>query len=241
MPIIRVNQTGFEAGLKGEYYIPADTGNYTIVLPECMGYSDRCPSFAVSDVRAWAYWTAFTVGATFHVTRQANNSIHVTVDSFTNWQVKRHDTGNTPAGYRVVVGDYSFYSSINGALIYRYVGPSTSRQGDATWYGSGGTQFFDLGTIAAGTTSRSQEYGHSLNNINGLTSAAHLTVYNDLPPDYRPGERCISGTWRSLNRSGGVCERNASWYEMRTTPGNGDPPERMINGTWTNQSKLGIE
>ena len=64
--------------------------------------------------------------------------------------------------------------------------------------------------------------------------------------DYRPGERKVSGTWRSHNRgNGGWAERkNGSWYEMRTKEGgsgSGDPPERKINGSWKNQSKVGAE
>ena len=63
---------------------------------------------------------------------------------------------------------------------------------------------------------------------------------------YRPGERKVSGTWRSHNRSGGVCERksNGSWYEMKTTnggSGTGDEPTRKQSGTWYNQRKIGAE
>ena len=63
---------------------------------------------------------------------------------------------------------------------------------------------------------------------------------------YRPGERKVSGTWSSHNRSGGACERKASgtWTEMRTIDGGtgtGDEPTRKQSGTWYNQRKIGAE
>lgn len=63
---------------------------------------------------------------------------------------------------------------------------------------------------------------------------------------YRPGERKVSDTWRSHNRSGGACERktNDSWVELRTIDGGtgtGDEPTRKSSGTWYNQRKIGVE
>ena len=63
---------------------------------------------------------------------------------------------------------------------------------------------------------------------------------------YRPGERRVSGTWSSHNRSGGACERKVSgtWTEMRTIDGGtgtGDEPTRKQSGTWYNQRKCGQE
>lgn len=73
---------------------------------------------------------------------------------------------------------------------------------------------------------------------------AGIQFRNPLPADYRPGERKISGTWQSHNRSGGVCSRkvNGSWVELRTLNGGvgtGNPPSRKTNGTWYNQRKVG--
>ena len=73
-----------------------------------------------------------------------------------------------------------------------------------------------------------------------------LTVYNPNPPDYRPGQRLISGTWQSHNRSGGRCHRlvGGTWTEMRTEnggTGTGNPPLRRSNNTWYNQRKVGQE
>ena len=61
---------------------------------------------------------------------------------------------------------------------------------------------------------------------------------------YRPGERKVSGTWMSHNRSGGACERkvSGSWTEMRTIDGGvgtNDPPSRKQSGTWYNMRKVG--
>ena len=58
---------------------------------------------------------------------------------------------------------------------------------------------------------------------------------------YRPGERKISGVSRSLERSGGACERKG-YGEMLTIKGgveSSDPPSRKQNGTWYNMRKVG--
>lgn len=78
----------------------------------------------------------------------------------------------------------------------------------------------------------------------GYSAATQVPVVIEV--SYRPGERKVSGTWRSHNRSGGACERksNGSWYEMKTTnggSGTGDEPTRKQSGTWYNQRKIGAE
>lgn len=72
------------------------------------------------------------------------------------------------------------------------------------------------------------------------------TIYAVWTEYYRPGERRVSGTWRSHNRSGGACERKVSgtWTEMRTIDGGvgtGNEPTRKQSGTWYNQRKIGAE
>lgn len=72
------------------------------------------------------------------------------------------------------------------------------------------------------------------------------TIYAVWTKYYRPGERKVSGTWSSTNRSGGACERKVSgtWTEMTTCDGGtgtGDPPSRKTSGTWYNQRKIGAE
>lgn len=69
------------------------------------------------------------------------------------------------------------------------------------------------------------------------TLYAHWTEY------YRPGERKMNGTSRSLNRSGGVCDRHG-YGEMKTLAGGvetSDPPSRKHSGTWYNQRRIGAE
>ena len=69
------------------------------------------------------------------------------------------------------------------------------------------------------------------------------TLYAQWTEYYRPGSRKISGTARSLNRSGGVCDRHG-YGEMKTLAGGvetGDPPKRKTSGTWYNQRRIGAE
>lgn len=66
---------------------------------------------------------------------------------------------------------------------------------------------------------------------------------NNLPPDYRPGDRKVSSTWQSHNRGAGKCHRKVgTWNEMRTVNGGvgeGDPPNIKTSGVWKNQKKIG--
>lgn len=61
--------------------------------------------------------------------------------------------------------------------------------------------------------------------------------------DYRPGQRKISGEWRSHNRLDGVADR-IGYGTMRTSGGGtstGDPPSLKQSGTWYNQKRIGAE
>lgn len=87
---------------------------------------------------------------------------------------------------------------------------------------------------------------HGGDSITVQKSAPTQTLYAIWEEFYRPGERKVSGTWSSHNRSGGACERKVSgtWTEMRTIDGGtgtGDEPTRKSSGTWYNQRKLGAE
>lgn len=90
--------------------------------------------------------------------------------------------------------------------------------------------------------------GSDRNNINWIESQAwnvlvkvqDLVDTGDIMFTYRPGERKVSGTWRSHNSPNGWAERkNGTWYELRTNTGTGDPPEIKVNGSWKNQSRIG--
>lgn len=64
-------------------------------------------------------------------------------------------------------------------------------------------------------------------------------------PDYRPGQRRVSGVWSSHNRPSGVCQRRVAgaWVEMRTQGGDANeqnnPPLIKRSGNWYNQKKIG--
>ena len=87
---------------------------------------------------------------------------------------------------------------------------------------------------------------HAGDTISISSSTLSVTLTAVWEEFYRPGERRVSGTWSSHNRSGGACERKVSgtWTEMRTIDGGtgtGDEPTRKSSGTWYNQRKLGAE
>ena len=74
----------------------------------------------------------------------------------------------------------------------------------------------------------------------------YARVVNDLPPDYRPGQRLQGGTWYSHNRSGGKADKRTggSWATMRTANGGvgtDNPPFIRTAGVWRNQKKVGLE
>lgn len=71
----------------------------------------------------------------------------------------------------------------------------------------------------------------------GMGTSFRNTYY----PVYRPGQRKISGTWESHNRSVGHCNR-IGYGEMKSSNGGvgtDDPPYLKTNGTWYNQKKIG--
>lgn len=231
--------------ITNEIDVPNTSGTYEYALSGINAMSDRCGAFNMDDPRAWAYHVS--IGVTINLTVSVNNQtnkVSVNVNSWSNWRFRRTQ-GPTPAGYYVVRGNYQWYATQNGAEMYHYIGPSTSAQGAIDTAISGYAGAFATGQISPETETGKTQFSRIHNNVNGINAYAYIAFYNDLPADYRPGERNINGTWYSLNRSGGVCERNNSWYEMRTVGGNagatGDPPERKINGTWTNMSKIGTE
>lgn len=235
-----------ETRLTQEIDVPVvDEAYVDSTLFEILPMSDRAPSFPVDDPRGWAYNAALRVTVGWSAWVDPNsNTINLSFANYSNWTFYRNK-GATPNGYRVVRGNYYWYSSVNGREIYHYVGPTTSGEADYEVGGLDGGSWQMSLNIPPETESQRYEFANIYNAVSGVRSRAYICFYNDLPADYRPGERKIDGVWKSLNRNGGVCERNASWYEMRTVGGasgaTGDPPERKINGVWTNQSKIGEE
>lgn len=229
-----------------EFYIPNESGTYGQHLSHINEMSDRCRGFDFADPRAWAYKLFLSVDVDFAVTvDNANNNISVNFNGFRGWQFNC-EAGPTPPGYSVVMGNYQWYSMINGNEIYHYIGSPVSGQGGYTQAGVGGTINFNAGTIRAQQESERKIFSRIYNNVNGVQAYAYISFFNDLPPDYRPGERKVGGIWRSHNRLDGTAERKVgAWEQMRTIGGDtgatGDTPERKINGIWRNQSKLGEE
>lgn len=246
--ILKVYQTGFGEHSVGSTSIqltetPTD---YTVVLPAILEMSDRCQLYPTDDPRAWAYNLGFQCNLIVRASmNKENNSIKAKVISFSDWRVERSQ-GTTPAGKPVVQGNYSWYSSVNGAEIAHYVGPTVSGEGDYTYAGEGGTMGIDFGTIGPQQEGDQREYANLLNHVNGLRSQAWVTVRNDLPADYRPGA-VLDNKWLTHNRSNGqahILTSGSTWTEMRTINGGinkGDIPSIMTseNGAWINQRRFG--
>lgn len=222
---------------------PDATGSYNIHIGETLCQSDRIPSIPYSDPNAWAY----LVGISFDITVSINvdlsrNTITGSIANFHNWGGWRRQTSPI-GGRRCIIGNYGWNSSLNGAELLHYIGPAYSGQGDAWWGANGGSVVFDIGGVAPQTRSGMLQFASFYNYVNGNRAFGYICIENTLPPDYRPGERKIDGTWWSHDRWNGVCERNAWWYDMRTIGGGhggrDNPPEIKTGGTWWNQNKLG--
>lgn len=222
--------------------VPDTPGSHNVRLPNFLGQSDRIPSVPLGSGNEWAYHTGLYCSITVNYSIDySNNRINATINNFNNWHFYRQK-GSTLSGRSCVRGNYTWYSSFNSS-IYHYVGPTTSGQANQDVSFNGGSSTFTFSNVAPGTRSNSHQFAWMKNNVNGNLSYAFLQIENTLPPDYRPGERKIGGRWMSLDRSGGVCERNNSWYEMKTKNGNsggtGDPPEVKRSGSWYNQNRIG--
>lgn len=70
-----------------------------------------------------------------------------------------------------------------------------------------------------------------------------ISFRNVLYEPYKPGQRKINGVWRSLNRSGGSCNRHGygEMYSSNGGVGTDDPPYRKQNSIWRNQRRIGAE
>lgn len=119
-------------------------------------------------------------------------------------------------------------------------------QGSVSQYDGDGTQSIPLNITFSLPINTSGDTPILTYNSSGANNS---TDYNWLDPitwlswfelDYRPGQRKIGGVWRSLNRSGGVCDRHG-YGEMRTNEGTGNPPSIKVNGAWRNQARIGVE
>lgn len=175
-------------------------------------------------------------------TRNNDNSINVTLTktiASTNYSV------NKPG--KQVVGATFTGGAFNADTTY-----STHTKADGEAVGDSFTVHTETRTepisftVAASTNSSETVFASMHESATNTKAWRDVRVVNTLPPDYRPGQRLIGGTWQSHNRSAGKCNRlvNGAWTEMRTENGGvgtGNPPLRMVNNAWVNQKKVGQE
>ena len=175
-------------------------------------------------------------------TRNNDNSINVTLAktiTSTNYSV------NKPG--RQVVGATFTGGAFNADATY-----STHTKADGEGVGDSFTVHTESRTepisftVAASTNSSETVFASMHESATNTKVWRDIRVVNTLPPDYRPGQRLVGGTWQSHNRSVGKCNRlvSGAWTEMRTENGGvgtGNPPSRMVNNAWVNQKKVGQE
>lgn len=174
--------------------------------------------------------------------RNNDNSINVTLTktiTSTNYSVSK-------PGEQVVGATFTG-GSFNADTVY-----STHTKADGEAVGDSFTVHTETRTepvsltVAASTNSSETVFASMRESATNTKVWRDVRVVNTLPPDYRPGQRLISGTWQSHNRNGGMCHRrvNGQWVEMRTENGGvgtGNPPLIRRNNTWVNQKKIGQE
>lgn len=227
--------------------VPNVPGNYTVSSSQMfLTQSDR-----IKNDPDFGYLVGMHI--TVDVTLAMSGSqMTVTVNALDGWKVERIQTASRTPPKEMIQGDYEWYSTINGALIYHYIGPQYTDQGGAEWTGQGGTTTFTVGPFGPQQDSARTKFAHFHNNVNGNEADAYIYFFNDLPPDYRPGQCLHSNVWESHNRDGGSANIltggswvdnvfvNGTWVEMRTeVDGHDNPPLIRRNNGWDNQAKIG--
>lgn len=206
-------------------------------------YRDSNTAYGGQYVDAVSSQVSISVTDSWTATIDDHNNLTVTITTTVNSIVRSDARGgdqNTPGR------NLSLYRVQGGAAVW-----SATDNQVATAHTIMGTPLVlgsETFTLAPGNTTniRSSLYFH--NQTAGYQSYDDIWVgvqfRNPLPPDYRPGQRKISSTWESHNRSAGVCSRKVSgtWTELRTLDGGvgtSDPPSIKTSGTWYNQKKIG--
>lgn len=255
--IVRIIEDKTWAGeeVTQEFTFPNVNGTYTVNPGRIIDQSDRIRNRTGDnpsdpDTYKWAYWVGLIVDMDITVT-VTGNKITASIGGFDDWRVERVQTPATcQTGTNILVpGNYDYFSSINSALIHNYQGPNRMCQGDATYPGNGSTATFNTGLIAPQTESAHYQFAWMHNNVQRENYAyAYVSVFNDLPNDYRPGTILNnSSIWLSHNRTNGeahILKGNGKWAEMRTVEGhneNNNPPSIRTTNRWTNQLLLGKE
>jgi hypothetical protein len=238
-----------------EEQIQNQSGTYSVTLSRSLAQSDRCYNgYPADDDRAWAYHVGLTTTIDLALT-VTGSKISVEVSAFRDWMVERVP-GGAPAGDIAVPGNYTWTSSLTGNVIYHYYYPDDHEEagwGYESYPGTGGTTSFSTGTLNPQQESSATEFANMYNGVNQTNrSYAKIVIFNDFPPDYRPGQCLHSSVWESHNRDGGSANIltggswvdnvyvGGIWTEMRTEEnGHDNPPLIRRNNGWDNQAKIG--
>lgn len=229
--------------------VPNEPGNYTVTSDVMfLTQSDRIkndPDFG------YLVGMMITVDLTLAM---SGSQMTVTVNALSGWEVQRWQTASRNPPKEMIRGDYEWFSTINGNSIYHYYGPQYTDEGFASWSGQGGTTTFTVGPFGPQQDSAKTKFAHFINYVTTPHNEADAYIYffNDLPPDYRPGQCLHSNVWESHNRDGGSANIltggswvdnvyvGGIWTEMRTEEnGHDNPPLIRRNNGWDNQAKIG--
>ena len=109
---------------------------------------------------------------------------------------------------------------------------------------AGYTKTFSVTVPPLGTSDAAMVHFYNDMSVGDDEFRVGMRIYNPNPPDYRPGQHRVSGSWQSHNRGAGKADKrqSGSWQTMRTQNGpngTGNPPLIRRGGVWRNQSKIG--
>lgn len=109
---------------------------------------------------------------------------------------------------------------------------------------AGYTRSFSVTVPPLGTSDTAMVHFYNDMSVGDDEFKVGMRIYNPNPPDYRPGQQRLSGSWQSHNRGAGKADKrqSGSWQTMRTQDGpngTGNPPLIRRGGVWRNQSKIG--
>lgn len=176
----------------------------------------------------------------WEVSFDKRNNMAVTITTRINSIVRDSMNGSfTPNPGR----DIQLYRAVGQPLLFRVIDQPINNNHPISGPIELGTQTFTIapeqGNEVHSIYVHNQTIGYDIYDDIGLG----ISFKNILPADYRPGERKVGGSWKSLDRDGGVCDR-IGYGEMRTVHGGvdtNDPPTRKQSNLWYNQRKIGEE
>ena len=147
----------------------------------------------------------------------------------------------TQPGTNIVGAKFTWWYIPTWSEYFSVTRPNNSPVGNTLAYDLYENHYPGNHVAAASNFSGATDYMRVHENATGTIGRVWIRVQNVLPPDYRPGQHLVSGTWQSHNRSAGKADimRTGSWATMRTIAGSGDPPLIRKSGSWVNQAKIG--